>query len=150
VKIIRPQCIISILHNPFRLKEMLQERLVECGWMDNLKEYCKGTHISLLSSRTFCAPFASLLRIFCAPFTDVTHLLHRLHAQRSFGIKARMRSQWMSWCATHTLYYFAFLICFTFDSSTDGGGDAKGKRCVCVYVCVCVSLSVCLCVYVCV
>jgi len=25
----------------FRLKEMLRERLVECGWRDQLKEMCK-------------------------------------------------------------------------------------------------------------
>jgi enhancer of yellow 2 transcription factor len=24
-----------------RLKEMLRERLIQCGWRDDLKEYCK-------------------------------------------------------------------------------------------------------------
>jgi enhancer of yellow 2 transcription factor len=25
----------------YRLKEMLRERLIQCGWRDDLKEYCK-------------------------------------------------------------------------------------------------------------
>lgn len=25
-----------------RLKELLRNRLIECGWRDELKQYCKG------------------------------------------------------------------------------------------------------------
>jgi len=28
-----------------RLKELLRNRLIECGWRDELKQYCKGWSI---------------------------------------------------------------------------------------------------------
>jgi len=27
-----------------RLKELLQQKLIECGWRDQVKSYCKGEH----------------------------------------------------------------------------------------------------------
>jgi len=27
-----------------RLKELLRNRLIECGWRDELKQYCKGRY----------------------------------------------------------------------------------------------------------
>jgi len=30
------------------LKELLRNRLVECGWRDELKQYCKGWYLSAI------------------------------------------------------------------------------------------------------
>ena len=38
-----------------RLKELLRTKLIECGWRDELKEYCKGGPIS----RAACAAAAA-------------------------------------------------------------------------------------------
>ena len=38
-----------------RLKELLRTKLIECGWRDELKEYCKGGPIS----RAACASAAA-------------------------------------------------------------------------------------------
>ncbi len=31
-----------------RLKELLRTRLIECGWRDELKAYCKGMYQSII------------------------------------------------------------------------------------------------------
>ena len=31
--------------NIFRLKELLQQKLIECGWRDQVKAYCKGNYL---------------------------------------------------------------------------------------------------------
>ena len=35
------RCLSTSLGEKDKLKEMLRERLVQCGWRDELKEYCK-------------------------------------------------------------------------------------------------------------
>jgi len=34
-------CDVLLMYN-HRLKELLRNRLIECGWRDELKQYCKG------------------------------------------------------------------------------------------------------------
>jgi CDGSH-type Zn-finger protein len=35
---------IAVVVRATRLKEMLRTKLVQCGWRDEMKGYCRGTH----------------------------------------------------------------------------------------------------------
>lgn len=55
----RERCVIDYIHTRinsiriiycfflnmiYRLKELLQQKLIECGWRDQVKAYCKGKY----------------------------------------------------------------------------------------------------------
>ena len=39
---IRLNAVVTLIVFFIRLKEMLKDKLVECGWRDELREHCKG------------------------------------------------------------------------------------------------------------
>jgi len=49
----------------YRLKELLRNRLVECGWRDELKQYCKGLYPYYKSAYIKLSPYCvvNLIRL---------------------------------------------------------------------------------------
>lgn len=49
------------MHTINRLEDYLRQKLIECGWKDDLKKYCKGIFIRNDKMRTFLY-FEELIR----------------------------------------------------------------------------------------